>query len=100
MVILFFSCLDPQGNYQKSSYGGPDIDACFDALSSLVNAGWQLKRATLFTTDLIDRQRIMATTEVLDGVPLDELLHRLRQEWEQLVENGTAIPDNNGLDSC
>ncbi|SFF29985.1 hypothetical protein [Spirosoma endophyticum] len=83
MAMLFFACVDPQGTYQECNYGAPDIDSCFEALTQLVNTGWQLQRIDLLNAE---RSLISLPVGAFDGVSLSEPLQALQQEWEQLLK--------------
>ena len=82
MTMLFFSCIDPNGTYQEYNYGGPDLESCLDALTHLVNAGWQLN-----SIGMLDRDKSMITLPVnaFDGKLFKGPLLSLQQEWEQIL---------------
>ena len=82
MVIVDFGGINPQGVFQKGIYGGPTINFCFDALTALVNAGWQLDRIELFEQN---RCRVKLPIEAFDGASLSEHMGSLQEEWEQIL---------------
>ena len=82
MTILYFTCIDPKGNYQEASYGGLSLEECFDAITHLVNKGWQF-----VGLNLLDQGKtvISLPAEAFDGQSLARPLQQLQEKWEQIL---------------
>ncbi|SFF32987.1 hypothetical protein [Spirosoma endophyticum] len=79
MVLVYFSCSDPQGEYYECSYGGETIETCLDSLSQLVRNGWQLISVKLSESQ---GNAIWLPVEAFDGQPIKRSLQLLQREWE------------------
>ncbi|MFD2938283.1 hypothetical protein [Spirosoma flavum] len=82
MIILLFSGRNPQGEFQASTFGGPDLESGFDILTSLVNEGWQLSKVELVNGS---QKTISLPVEIFDGKSFREPLKNLKQEWEDIL---------------
>lgn len=82
MTLLLFSYLDDDGQTQLASYDGPDIETCFDALSTLKKDGWQFKRVEMISDD---QSRFSLPVEAFDGVGFSVPFRQLQQVWELLL---------------
>lgn len=81
MVFIYFSGFDAVGNFRTCSYGGPDMEACLDALTSLVNAGWQLHKVVLRQ----DRKTTGLPVEAFGGEPMGNAIKNLTHTWQQIL---------------
>lgn len=82
MVLLFISCCNPQGEYQDCSFGGDDIETCFEVLSELAHSDYQLISVSLSE---YPNSSIGLPVEAFDGQPMRRHLQLLQREWEEIL---------------
>ncbi|GAB4035440.1 hypothetical protein [Spirosoma jeollabukense] len=83
MVYIRFSCTSPLGDYRNCSYGGDDIESCFDVLNMLVAAGWHLHEVSL--REAPDKL-LKLPVEAFDGDVVADHLAQLERTWHTLLD--------------
>ncbi|GAB3557645.1 hypothetical protein [Spirosoma fluminis] len=94
MIVLQFSCLDPESKYQECMYGTPveDLQSGFEAITSLINEGWQLLQIQYRYTTQGAANWIILPSEAFDGQPIKEPIERLQGEWEHILYSTNQQP--------
>jgi hypothetical protein len=82
MVLLLFSCLDPQGYYHECTFGGFGLEVGFEMLTALVRDGWQLESVKLLGNA---SPPVSLPTSVFDGQPFLEPITKLEKEWKAIL---------------
>ncbi|SFE90067.1 hypothetical protein SAMN05216167_12196 [Spirosoma endophyticum] len=82
MVLLNFSCYNLHGEYQECSFGGDDVEACFDVLSELVAYGLRLISVRLSE---YPHSPLSLPVDAFDGEPMHRPLKLLQSEWEAIL---------------
>ena len=83
MELLFITGLNPAGHYQECIYGGPDLESCFDVLTTLVGAGWQLIQVKHKSSQCGET---WLPVEAFNDQPVTASLSQLEQEWQQVLQ--------------
>lgn len=82
MEYLFFSAINPDGEYVDLSFWGKTLDQCLDVLTNLVRKGWQLISAKV---GYGERGTIDLPLEAIDGASLNESLQQLELELKGIL---------------
>ena len=89
MVFVFFSSINPNGKFTECSFGGPDIDSCFDTLNVLASRGWQLVGVKLLVPP--GKVRMELPVEAFTGEVMRPQLVQLERTWKYLLEDQTVM---------
>lgn len=81
MATLLLSAIDLRCDYQNLQFSGPTIEDCFEALTELRCAGWEIIAAHLVVED----QQVTLPVEAFDGAPIKHPVQQLSLEWERLL---------------
>lgn len=81
-MLLLLGCLSPQGIYREYSTEIRSLEAGFDFLNALVNAGWYIAHAKLLEGS---GQSLWLPVEAFDGAPMRIYVEALQTEWETLL---------------
>ena len=84
MVSVFFACTTSQGEYQKCSFGGNDLESCLKTLDRLVASGWQLHEAYLNERS---GKLMKLPVEAFNGELVDTQLAKLQRTWETILKH-------------
>ena len=82
MILLYFSCRSPTGDYHECSLGAKDIESCLDMLSVLVEEGWQLLSVKLSE---YPGSATWLPVEAFDGQSMHRPLQSLQRQWEAIL---------------
>jgi hypothetical protein len=78
MVMLFFSCINAEGEYRDCMYGGPTLEAGLDVVNDVVRNGAQL---TVVHLRYYESSTIQLPVEAFDGYPIGDSVGELEEEW-------------------
>lgn len=83
MVLFYITCITPQEQHIECNFGDEDLETCFETLTQLVQAGWQLISVQYFSAGMC--KQLSLPVGVFDGGSMRDPIKKLQREWEQLL---------------